>query len=105
MAENTFDKENISTVDNYELPSSYMVWGDEKRTYDIKENRGRWWQCPKCGGNISFDSCDEGFDEELGENQFFTIYSWNCTECGATGSVYAVVKPLYISIEQDENED
>ena len=103
MAENKFDQENIPEVGTDDVPSSFQLFGTEK-AYNIKESRGVWWQCPKCGGNIAFESMDEGFDEDLGENQFFTVYSWNCEECGAEGSVHAVVNPLYISINQDNEE-
>ena len=98
MEENKFDKENISTLSSCDVPGSLMVW-DNQTVYDIGEKRGVWWQCPKCGADIIFDSMDEGFDEELGENQFFTIYSWNCEECGAEGNVHAVVNPLCISVD------
>lgn len=103
MTENIFDKEKISLVNREDIPNSYVTWNDNRKTYDIREKRERWWQCPKCGGNISFDSCDQDFDESLGENQFFNIYSWSCVECKATGSTYAVVNPLYISVDQDED--
>lgn len=104
MSTNKFDEENIPTVDSCDIPSSFNIWNDEP-VYDVKEKRGIWWQCPKCGGNIIFDSIDEGFDEELGENQFFTVYSWNCEDCEAEGSVHAVVNPQYISINQEDDED
>lgn len=102
MAKNKFDKEKITTISDYDVPGSFMVFGDEK-IYDISEKHEFWWKCPKCGGNISFDSNVEEFDEELGENQFITVYSWDCEDCEAHGSIHAVVNPLYISIEQDEN--
>ena len=104
MAENKFDKEKILTVDSDAVPMSFIVWGNET-VYNVKENRSIWWQCPKCGGYVTFDSMDEIFDEELGENQFHTVYSWECEACEAHGSVYATVNPLYISIEQEDDED
>ncbi len=104
MAENKFDKGKIPTVESDAVPMSFNVWGNET-VYNVKEKRSAWWQCPKCGGNVTFDSMDESFDEELGENQFYTVYSWECEECGAHGSVYAAVNPLYISIEQEDDED
>lgn len=55
--------------------------------YNVKEKRSAWWQCPKCGGNVTFASMDESFDEELGENQFYTVYSRECEECEAHGIV------------------
>ena len=105
MENNVFDKENISKVDSYELPSSYLLFGDDGTTYDISKNRAKWWRCPKCGGSISFDSMDEEFDEDIGEGQFVTVYGWDCTECGAHGTTFAVVNPLYITIEQDGDAD
>ena len=104
MAENKFDKEKIPTVESDAVPMSFNVWGNET-VYNVKEKRSAWWQCPKCGGNVTFDSMDESFDEELGENQFYTVYSWECEECEAHGSVYAAVNPLYISIDQEDDED
>jgi len=104
MAENKFDKEKIPTVESDAVPMSFNVW-DNETAYDVREKRGIWWQCPKCGGNFTFESMDEGFDEDLGENQFFTVYTWNCEDCGAEGSVHAVVNPQYISIVQEDDED
>lgn len=103
MEENKFNQD-IKVISGDELPRSFMLWGNEK-VYDVREKCQHWWSCPKCGGDISFDSCDEGFDEELGENQFFTVYSWTCEECGAEGSVHAIVNPMYISVMQEEDEE
>ena len=66
MESNLFDKENISKVANEELPVSYGFFGDDGTTYDIGKNRARWWQCPKCGGSISFGTMDEAFDACIG---------------------------------------
>lgn len=49
------------------------------------------------------------FDEEnisvvKGDNLPGSFNVWECEDCGAHGSIHAVVKPLYISIEQDESE-
>ena len=105
MAENKFDKDNINIAAEDELPDVCMFW-DAEKVYDIKDNREVWWQCPKCGSSISFDSNVEQFCEDLGENQFTTEYSWYCEECGAQGGVFAAVNPLYIVMEQSEdNED
>ena len=101
MAENKFDKEKISIVSDADVPVSYVPFTVEKM-YDIRNQRKNWWQCPKCGGSIEFESYDEHFDDSIGENQFITVYSWECVECGAEGSVYAAVNPLYISIVQEE---
>jgi len=104
MAENKFDKEKIPTIESDDVPMSFNVWGN-KTVYDVREKRGAWWQCPKCGSGISFDSNVDEFDEDLGENQLTTTYSWWCEECGAQGSIFTVVNPLYISIEQADDED
>ncbi len=104
MEENKFDKDNINIIAENDIPSSFMVFENEK-VYDIKENRENWWKCPKCGGNISFDSMVEDFDESIDENQFTTVYSWECEDCGAHGNVFAVVNPLCISIEEDDYEN
>lgn len=103
MAKNKFDKEKVSLVSDNDVPCSFVLFDSEK-TYDIRNNRKKWWQCPKCGGNIEFDSMTEDFDDSLGENQFITVYSWECDECSAHGGVYAAVNPLYISIDQDEED-
>jgi len=47
----------------------------------------------------------EEFDVSLGDNQFITVYSRECESCGATGSVYATVNPLYVSIEENDEEN
>lgn len=104
MAKNKFDKEEISVVSNGDVPGSFVLFESEK-AYDIRNHRKNWWQCPKCGGDINFDSMTEEFDDSIGENQFITVYSWECEECGAHGSVYATVNPLYISIDQEEDEE
>ncbi len=105
MAMNVFDKENVSKVNNEDLPVSYGFFGDDGTTYDIGKNRKKWWRCPRCGGSISFGTMEEEFDECIGENQFVTVYGWDCTECSAHGTTFAVVNPLYISIEQDDDAD
>ena len=105
MAKNVFDKENVSKVNEDDLPSSYFLFGYGENTYDISENRAKWWRCPKCGGLISFGTLIEEFDEGIDENQFVTVYGWDCTECSTHGTTLAVVNPLYTSIEKDDDAD
>ncbi len=102
MSENKFDKEKIEVVNENETPRFF--WDNEK-VYNIKGANQVWWQCPKCGDNITFDSIVEEFDYASDEKQFITLYSWNCESCGAEGNVYAAVNPLYISIIQNDEEN
>lgn len=46
----------------------------------------------------------EEFDEDIDEKQFITVYSWDCEDCDAHGSIHAVVNPLYISIEKEDED-
>ena len=104
MLENKFDKENINIANKDDIPGSYMVLKNEK-VYDIRENRKAWWRCPKCCGCLFFDSIEENFDESIGEHQFVTIYAWECQECDAHGTTFAIVNPLFTSIEDNLSDE
>ena len=101
MAENKFDKENILVPAEEELP--FMVEVGEK-VYDIKDNRKVWWQCPKCGSDITFYFNEVDSNENFSEEQLTTMYPWWCDTCAAQGAIFAVVNPLYISLEPNDEE-